>query len=112
MKGLGHKIILYKENLNMEEALGSLKPNDQDPISHRRQNGFEVEASRHKRKRSGIKREVRIIGGEHETEKTSGLGRISNINNWDNEGRIYLENQVDLWYMATEKTARCYPAVT
>lgn len=28
----------------MEETLGTWKPNDWDPVSHRRQNGFEVEA--------------------------------------------------------------------
>lgn len=111
VKGPGNKIILYNENL--EEALGILKPNDWDPVSHIRQNGFEVETSSHKRKRSGIKTGVRIISREHETEKRSGSGRISNINKCENEGRIYLENKLIYGIcMASEKAARRYPAVT
>lgn len=110
-KGPGNKIILY--NGNLEEALGTLKPNDWDPVSHIRQNGFEVETSSHKRKRSGIKTGVRIISREHETEKRSGSGRISNINKCENEGRIYLENKLIYGIcMASEKAARRYPAVT
>ena len=43
-------------------------------------------------------REVRIISREHITKqrKRSGSGKISNINKYENERRIYLENQVNL----------------
>lgn len=78
--------------MNVEKGFGVLKTKLQIPLRFcilPKAKGFTGRGSRHKWKRSGIKREVRIISREHitkqiEKNQSSGLGKISNVNKCEN----------------------------